>query len=327
VKAAVIHEWGGPEKLAVETVPDPVPSDDHVVVDLRAASLNWHDVIVRQSGRGARTPSILGMDGAGIRTDTGEAVIIYPCLGWVEDSATPSTELSVIGDATDGTYAQRIAVPSVNLLPKPSHLSWEEAAALPCAGLTAYRAVFARARLRAGETVLVVGAGSGVSTFAVQFGAAIGARVIVTSSSTAKIESAQNIGADRGFLYTTADWVAQVRDATNGGVDVVISGAGSTLADSIACLAPGGRVVVYGSSAGRSATIDVPALYFGQFSIYGTTLGSPAEFAAMLDLVAEHRLRPMIDSVHRLDDIASAHRRQESSEHMGKVVITLNTSK
>jgi zinc-binding alcohol dehydrogenase/oxidoreductase len=321
VKAAVIHEWGGPDKLAIETVPDPVPPDDHVVVDLHAASLNWHDVIVRQSGRGARTPSILGMDGAGIRTDTGEAVVIYPCLGWVEDSSSPGTELSVIGDATDGTYAQRIAVPSVNLFPKPAHLSWEEAAALPCAGLTAYRAVFTRARLRAGETVLVVGAGSGVSTFAVQFGAAIGARVIVTSSSTAKIESAQSIGADQGFLYTAPDWVQQVRDTTNGGVDVVISGAGSTLADSIACLARGGRVAVYGSSAGRSATIDVPALYFGEISVLGTTLGSPAEFAAMLDLVVEHRLRPVIDSVHPLSDIATAHRRQESPEHIGKVVI------
>jgi NADPH:quinone reductase-like Zn-dependent oxidoreductase len=327
MRAAVIREWGGPENLAIETVSDPVPREGEVVVDLRATSLNWHDVIVRQSGRGAETPSILGMDGAGIRTDTGEAVVIYPCLGWVKDSATPSAELSVIGDATDGTYAQRIAVPSVNLLPKPTHLSWEEAAALPCAGLTAYRAVSTRAQLRSGETVLVAGAGSGVSTFAVQYGAAVGARVIVTSSSAANIESAQSFGAVRGFRYTDPDWVRQVRDATNGGVDVVISGAGSTLADSIACLAPGGRVVVYGSSAGRSATIDVPPLYFGQLSVLGTTMGSPTEFAAMLDLVVEHRLRPIIDSVHLLDDIATAHRRQESSEHMGKVVITLNTSK
>ncbi|WP_245717050.1 zinc-binding dehydrogenase [Nocardia mikamii] len=302
-------------------MPDPTPRAGEVIVQLRASSLNWHDVIVRQSGRGLELPSILGMDGAGVRADTGEEVVIYPCLNWGDRQEAPSPGYSILGDETDGTYAEWVAVPEVNLFPKPPHLSWQETAALPCAALTAYRAMFARAKLQPEETLLVLGAGSGVSTFAVAFGAAIGARVLVTSSSRAKIGAAREIGAEAGFLYTEPDWVDDVRDATQGGVDVIINGAGSTLADSIACLKPGGRVAVFGSSAGRTATIEVPQLYFGQASVLGTTLGTPQDFRDMLDLVGRYELHPRVDSVFTLSEIAAAHARLESRDHIGKLVI------
>ncbi|MFC9841332.1 zinc-binding alcohol dehydrogenase family protein [Rhodococcus sp. NPDC127530] len=321
MKAAVVHSWGDADQLSVETVPDPTPNDGEVLVELRASSLNWHDVILRQTGRGFTTPSILGMDGAGTRLDTGDDTIIYPCLNWGSAETAPGKDFAILGDSTDGTYADLVSVPVDNLFPKPEHLSWEEAAALPCAGLTAYRAMFTRADLQEGETVLVLGAGSGVSTFAVTFGAAAGAHVLVTSSSIDKIESVRAIGAERGFLYTDPDWVEQVVEATGGGVDVVISGTGANLAEALGCLKPGGRIAVFGSSAGRTATFEVPSLYFGQFTILGTTLGSPTDFGQMLQFVEKHQIRPVIDSTWALDDIVAAHQHLESRRHLGKIVL------
>jgi NADPH:quinone reductase-like Zn-dependent oxidoreductase len=262
------------------------------------------------------------MDGAGVRVDTGDEVVIYPCLGWGAAAAAPGPHFEVLGDATDGTYAELISVPESSLFPRPEHLSWEQTAALPCAALTAYRALFTRAGVRADDTVLVLGAGSGVSTFAVLFAVAAGARVLVTSSNTEKLERSRRLGAETGFRYTEADWPQQVRDATDGGVDVIISGAGGALPDALACLKPGGRIAVFGASSGRTVTLDVPDLYFGQASILGTTLGSPDDFGDMLGLVAKRRIIPLVDSVFTLDDIAAAHSHLESREHMGKLVIT-----
>jgi zinc-binding alcohol dehydrogenase/oxidoreductase len=326
MRAAVIHEWGGPERLRVETVPDPTPARGEVIVELRASALNWHDVILRQSGRGFSLPNILGMDGAGVRHDTGEEVVIYPCLHWGENPAGPGGDFAIFGDANDGTYAELVAVPEANLYPKPAHLSWEEAAALPCSALTAYRALFTRAGVQPGETVLVLGAGSGVSMFAVMFAAAVDATVFVTSSCTEKIEAVRSIGAHDGFLYTDPDWPQQVREATGGGADVIISGAGSTLADALACLKTGGRIAVFGSSAGRTASFEVPALYFGQASILGTTLGSPENFTDMLQMVGKYDIHPLIDRTYPLADIAAAHSYLESRAHLGKIVLTNATT-
>lgn len=324
MQAAVIHQWGGPEQFSVETVPDPVPGPGEVIVELRASSLNWHDALIRQTGRGFATPSILGIDGAGVRRDTGERTVILPALGWGINPEAPGESFSILGDSTNGTYAQLIAVPVENLYAVPGHLTWTEAAALPCAGLTAYRALFTRARLQPGEKVLVIGAGSGVSTFAIKFAAAIGARVLATSSSTDKLSAVAAIGVEQGFLYTDADWVQQVLDATDGGVDVIVNGAGANLADALKCLKPGGRIAVFGSTGGNAATIDIPELYFGQHSILGTTLGSPEDFARMLDLVDKHQIRPLIDSVYGLSEIIEAHRHLESKKHLGKLVLRVD---
>lgn len=322
MRAAVVHQWGGPEQLRVETVPDPTPGPGEVLVELRASSLNWHYVTLRQSGRGFELPNILGMDGAGVRRDTGEEVVIYPCLNWGDSPAGPGADFAIFGDANDGTYAELVDVPEANVYPKPAHLSWAETAALPCAALTAYRALFTRAAVRPGETVLVLGAGSGVSRFAVIFAAAVDAHVLVTSSSVEKIDSVRAIGAQGGFLYTDPEWPQQVREATGGGADVIISGAGSTLPDALACLKIGGRIAVFGSSAGRTASLEVPVLYFGQASILGTTLGSPDDFANMLELVSKCEIHPLIDKTYPLSEIAAAHTYLESRAHLGEVVVT-----
>lgn len=318
--AAVVHGWGGPEVFRYEEAADPVPGEGEVLVHLRTSSVNYHDVLVRQSGRGFAVPSILGIDGAGVRDDTGEEVVIYPALNWGDDPTFFGPGFEVLGDASDGTYAERIVVPVENVRAKPTSLTWDEAGALPIAGLTAYRALFTRGRMAAGETVLVLGAGSGVSMMAVALAAAAGARVFVTSSSEAKIERAVQLGALGGFLYTEPEWTARVKRET-GGAHVVIDGVGSTLPDAISVARTGGRIVAFGTSGGNAATVSIPALFFGQKEILGTTSGSPAEFTRMLRAVDEGGLKPVIDSVYHLSDIRRAHERMESRAHFGKIVL------
>ncbi|MGX7728314.1 zinc-binding dehydrogenase [Rhodococcus sp. 2H158] len=324
MQAAVVHQWGGPEQLVLETVADPTPSPDHAVVELKASAVNWHDILVRRSGRGFPLPRILGIDGAGIRRDTGEEVLIYPGLNWGTNPAAPSAQFSILGDETDGTYAELVCVPTANLFPKPRHLGWEEAAALPVGALTAYRAIVTRAGLRPGETVLVLGAGSGVSTFSIMIAATLGGTVLVTSSSTDKIERVRGLGATDGVLYTDPHWPQQILDTTGGGVDVVVDGVGANLDQSLSCLKPGGRVVVFGATAGTVGNIDIPSLYFGQHTILGSTLGTRDEFGRMLSLFETHRLHPVIDSVRPLTDVRAAHERIESRAHFGKLVLSID---
>jgi zinc-binding alcohol dehydrogenase/oxidoreductase len=324
VQAIVAHEWGGPDVLRVEEVADPKRVASEVVVELRASAVNWHDVLVRRTGRGYPLPSVLGMDGAGVRRDTREEVVILPALRWGERRDAPGPAFEFLGDATDGTYAELIRVPAENLFTKPSGFSWEEAAALPTAGLTAYRALFTRGGTRRGETVLVLGAGSGVSTIATCLAAAAGARVLVTSSSAEKLDRARQLGAVGGALYTSQDWVEEIKQSTGGavGVDVVIDGVGAGLADSLACLRPGGRVALFGASGGAVTTLDVPDLFFRHASILATSLGDARDFAELLRSVDRASWRPVIDSVRPLGEVGAAHQRMESRSHFGKLVLT-----
>jgi NADPH:quinone reductase-like Zn-dependent oxidoreductase len=324
VRAAVLRRFGGPEVLAVEDWPEPSSPPGWVVVELRAAALNWHDVIVRRGDYAAALPRILGADGAGVRRDTGEAVVILPSLGWGADERCPGPEFSILGDVVDGTYAELVAVPEANVLPVPSGFSWAEAAALPLAGLTAYRALFSRGGLQAGETVVVLGAGSGVSTMAVSLAVMAGAKVFVTSSSPLKIERAVALGAAGGVLYTDAEWVAGLRELA-GPADLVIDSIGSTWPDSLALLSGGGRLVSFGATGGDHATVGVRPFYFGQHTILGTTMGSPRDFAGLLELIAAHpRWRPSVEAVIPLGEVAAAHERMERREHFGKLVLEIS---
>ena len=200
-------------------------------------------------------------------------------------------------------------------------LSWDEAAAFPLAALTAYRALFSRGRLTAGETVLVLGAGSGVSTFAVQLAAQMGARVLVTSSSDEKIERARELGADAGVNYaTTPDWPSAVREL--GGVDLVVDSVGSTWPQSLECVRPGGRVVVFGATGGTEVTLQVRPFYLQWKSLLGTTMGSPRRLPGLLRMLAEARWRPVIDRVLPLAEAEAAHERLEG-DHFGKIVLAV----
>lgn len=321
MQAILVREWGSPQVLHSQIVADAIPAVGEAVVELRASAVNWHDVLVRRTGRGYPLPSILGMDGAGVRRDTGEEVVILPALRWGPRHDAPGPEFEFLGDATNGTYAELISVSAENLYPKPSGFSWAEAAALPTAGVTAYRALFTRACTRRGETVLVLGAGSGVSTFAVSLAAAEGASVLVTSSSAEKIERARELGAIGGVLYTEEGWVDEILGLSGGGVDVVIDGVGANLQNSLGCLRPGGRLALFGASAGSVAEIDIPALYLSQRSILATTLGDAHDFMALLRSAERLAWRPVIDSVRPLADVRSAHERLESRAQFGMLVL------
>jgi zinc-binding alcohol dehydrogenase/oxidoreductase len=315
VKAIVLRRFGGPDALEPADCPDPVPPPGWDVVELRAAALNWHDVIVRRGGHPVALPRILGADGAGIRRHTGERVMILPSLHWGGNERHPAPGFEILGDHTDGTYAELVAVPEENLFPVPPGWDWPHAAALPLAGVTAYRALFSRGNLKSGETVVILGAGSGVSTIAISLAVMAGARVLVTSSSTAKIERAKELGAAGGVLYTDADWPQRLEPA-----DLVIDSVGATWPDSLSALKPGGRVVAFGATGGDQATLAVRPFYFGQFSLLGTTMGSPRDFAGLLGML-DPGWRPAVEAVMALDDAAAAHSRMERRAGFGKLVL------
>ncbi len=318
MQAMRVHE---PGTLAYEQVADPEPSPGEVIVELKAAGLNRRDLLVRSGAYPFPLPLIPGSDGAGVRRDTGEEVVIFCGLGWGEREDAPAPGFEILGGPRDGTYAELIALPEENLFPKPAALTWQEAAAFPLAAVTAYRGLFTRGQLQAGETVLVLGAGSGVSTFVVQLAVQAGARVLVTSSSDEKIERAKELGADRGVNYvTTEDWPAAVAEL--GPIDLALDSVGSTWQQSLDAVRPGGRVVVFGGTGGTEVALQVRPLYFKQQSLFGTQLGSPRDFAALLRMLEDASWRPVIDSVRALAEAETAMARMESGEHFGKLVLT-----
>jgi zinc-binding alcohol dehydrogenase/oxidoreductase len=330
VNAIQLTETGTPEVLTLSTVPDPVAGPGEVIVELRAAALNRRDVFLRKGVAPSPLPVIPGSDGAGIvrslgagvgGVSEGDEVVIFPSLGWGGGEAAPQPGFRILGGPDDGTYAELIRIPAENVMPKPKRLSWEEAAALPLAGLTAWRALISRAALRPGETVLVLGIGGGVATFALHIARAAGARVVVTSSSDDKLTRAADLGAAAGVNYTADDWVDQVKAETGGGVDVVVDSVGSTWADSVNCLRPGGRLVVFGGTGGGKVEMMVRPVTMGQVSVLGTTMGSARDFAGLLKAVETQSWSPVIDSVRPLAEAADAHTREEAGEHFGKLVL------
>jgi len=324
MKAIILREPGAPENLTLETVPDPEPGPTEVVVRLRAAALNHRDVWIRKGQyAGIKLPVILGSDGAGELPD-GKRVVINPGLDWGDDSRTHGPHFRILGLPDDGTYAELVKVPADHVHEFPTEWSWEEAAALPLAGLTAYRALVSRAGVKAGESVLVTGIGGGVSQFAMQIALALGAQVFVTSGSDDKIARAVAQGAAGGVNYRQADWVRQLVTLAGGGTDVVIdSVGGETLNNAIEVVKPGGRVVNYGATTGPTPMFEVRRLFWKQVSLLGSTMGSPAEFRAMLDLYTKARIRPVVDRVFPLADAAAAHRRMDDAGQFGKIVLRI----
>lgn len=321
--AVVLREFGPPAVLQPASFPDPVDRPGWVTVELKAAALNWHDVLVRQGRYNSPLPHVIGADGAGVRRDTGEAVVIVPSLHWGERDDAPSPGWEILGDHIPGTYAELVSVPAECLAPKPAGFNWVQAAALPLVGLTTYRALFARGRLRAGESMLVVGAGGGIATMAVQLASHAGAAIIVTSSAADKIAHAVAEGASDGVLHTDPDWPEQARAMTpsGAGFDLVLDPVGRWT-ESIRALRPGGRLVVLGANAAETAPMDVRKFYFGQYDLLGTTMGNTRDFAGLLTLLDEHEVPPpVIDRVFPLDEAARAHEHLETTRGSGKTVL------
>ncbi|TPG37310.1 quinone oxidoreductase family protein [Mycolicibacterium hodleri] len=322
--AVVISEFGSADVLRPGPFPEPKPRPGWVTIALHASALNWHDVLVRKGFYESPRPHVIGADGAGVRTDTGEEVVLLPSLHWGERDDAPAADWEILGDRTPGTYAELVSVPADCVAPKPRGFSWAQAAALPLTGVTTHRALFARGRLRAGESMLVVGAGGGVATMAVALATAVGANVTVTSSAQTRIDLAVAEGASGGVLHTDADWPEHARSMTpgHGGFDLVLDPVGRWR-ESVRVLRPGGRLVALGANAAETALIDIRRFYFGQFDLLGTTMGSERDFAALLETLERYPVRPpVIDREFPLDQAAEAHRYLEHGRTFGKCILT-----
>ncbi len=317
MKAIRIHEDGGPEVLRYEDAPDPEPGPDDVLIHLRAASLNHLDLWVRRGLPSVPKPRILGADGAGV-DDEGRRVVINPGL-------EHGDRITVIGEHTDGTDAELIAVPATNVYELPESVSFEEAAAFPLVFETVYRMLVTRAGLQEGEWVLVWGAGSGIGSAALVIARALGARVIATSSSDAKLELARGLGAEAVVNHATGDVVEAVKEATGGpGADVVVEHVGeATWQTSLQAVRAHGRIVVCGATTGPNPKAGLHRVWWKQLTILGSTMGTKADFEGAFELVASGRAKPVIDSVYPLADARAAHERMESGEHFGKIVLRI----
>ena len=315
MKAIRIHEDGGPEVLRYEDVPDPVPQDGEVLVELRAASLNHLDVWIRRGLPSVPKPRILGADGAGVVAGTNDRVVINPGI-----ESNGKTE--IIGETRDGTHCELIALPRNVVHPIPDGVSFEEAAAFPLVFETAYRMLVTRACLQPGEWVLIWGIGGGVATAAMSIAKALGARVVVTSSSDAKLERAVELGADATVNHATDDVVARVKEVTDGGAHIVVDDVGeATWKRTLDAARPEGRIVVCGATTGPNPPAGLHRVWWKQLTILGSTMGTPDDFRAAYNLVAAGKARPVIDRVFPLAEARAAHERLEAGEQLGKIVL------
>ncbi len=320
--------------LSIVDLPVPEPVAGEARVRLKAAALNHRDVWIK-SGQyaGLKFPSQPGSDGAGVvesvgagvdETWVGTEVVINPAFGWGGRERAQGADFTILGLPRAGTLAEVVTVPVVQLATKPVYLTWTEAAALPLAGLTAYRALFPRAKLQAGEKILISGIGGGVALIALQFAVAHGAQVYVTSSSDEKIARAIELGATGGFNYTHAGWA---KTAAHGHAeklfDVIVDSAGGEGFEALIDLAaPGGRIVFFGATRGNPPELPMRKIFWRQLSLVGSTMGSPADWEAMLAFIEEHRIAPVVSDVFPLERARDAFQLMERGGQFGKIVLT-----
>jgi NADPH:quinone reductase-like Zn-dependent oxidoreductase len=342
MRAVVFHEHGGPEVLVLDERPRPVPRADEVLVEVKACALNHLDVWVRQGipGMALELPHILGNDVAGIVAEVGDLVtnvavgdrvLLAPgvscghcvqCLAG-DDHLCPSYD--ILGHGRAGGYAEYLTAPARNAHPIPLGLSFEQAAAIPLTFLTAWHMLVGRAGVKPGEDVLVLAAGSGVGTAAIQIAKLVGARVIATASTDDKLEKARELGADDTINYADdPKFQKTVRRLTGGkGVAVVVEHVGAATWDaSVASLARNGRLVTCGATTGFEARIDLRHLFYKHLALLGSFMGRHDELVRMLPLFADGRLRPIVDRVLPLERAAEAHRLMGDRAQFGKLVLT-----
>jgi NADPH:quinone reductase-like Zn-dependent oxidoreductase len=340
VKAAIFRQHGGPEVLEYADVADPQIRDNEVLVEVKACALNHLDIFVRQGLPGIEIPlpHILGNDIAGVVREAGELVtwvkpcdevMVHPgvscghCEACLSGQDNLCREYDIIGYRRDGGYAELVAVPGVNIIPKPAQLSWEEAAALPLVTVTAWHMLVTRAKVQTGEDVLVHAAGSGVGSIAIQIAKLCGARVITTASTDDKLAKALELGADVTINYTRDDWPKEVRRVTDRkGVDVVVEHTGAaTWPGSITALKNNGRLVTCGATSGYDARTDLRQVFYRHLTILGSFMGSKAELLEAMKFVREGKIRGVVDRVLPLSEARQAHELIEDRAQFGKIVL------
>jgi len=346
MKAVVFHKHGGPEVLEYTERPDPSINAVEVLVEVKACALNHLDVWARGGLPGIRIPlpHILGNDIAGVVRSVGELVtwvkegdevMLHPgvscghCIECLSGRDNLCREYAVLGYLRDGGYAELVAAPGVNVIPKPKNLSWEEAAALPLVTVTAWHMLTTRANVQPGEDVLIHAAGSGVGSMGIQIAKLRGARVIATAGSDAKLEKAKQLGADEVLNYSNADWPKEVRRLTNKkGVDVVFEHTGAaTWPGSIASLKTNGRLVTCGATSGYDAQTDIRQVFYRHLTILGSFMGSKAELLEAMKFVETGKIRAVVDQVLPLAEARRAHELMEDRAQFGKLVLVVNSGK
>jgi NADPH:quinone reductase-like Zn-dependent oxidoreductase len=340
MKAVAIREHGGPEVVNLEELPDPRPAPGQVVVRVKAAAVNHLDIWVRKGWQGLKLsfPHVLGSDVSGVveavgsgaeGVKRGDEVVVNPSLGCghcercLAGHENLCRRFAILGEHVSGGMAERIAVSARNVLPKPPRLSFEEAAAVPHTFMTAWHALVERADVRPGETVLVHAAGSGVGVAAVQIAKLLGARVIATAGSDAKLEKARALGADEVVNYETQDFVKETKRLTERkGVDVVFEHVGKkTWEQSILAVGIGGRITTVGATTGYDPPTDLRHVFFRQISILGSTMGTAADLMEVLRFVGEGKLRPVVDRTLPLAEARAAQGQLADRAQFGKIVL------
>lgn len=332
MQAAVVSNRSAAPVLRVTEWRDPQIPDGWALVRLRRAALNRVDEMMLRARHDLPGPSILGADGAGVVVglgagasgpEVGAEVVISPSLHWGDSLDAPGAAYEILGSPTHGTHAEMVVVPAENLLPKPPRLSWEETAALPLAGVTAWRALVTRGRLQNGETVVIAAASSGVGSLAVQIASGLGARVIAVTSAR-KLEAAKSLGADHAVARESEDLADQLVRATDGGAHLALDSTGSLWPPLLEALRPGGRLVSVGKMVSDTAPVRVPTVFWKQLDILGSSMGSPDDFRLFLQHVEHSDWAPAVDSVHPLEDIAAAYERLDHPDRVGKVIIDVS---
>ena len=346
MKAIIFEQHGGPEVLKSAEVPDPQIKANEGLVEVRACALNHLDVWVRSGLPGIKIPlpHILGDDVAGVVREVGELVtwakagdevMVQPgvscghCPECLAGHDNMCEEYDMIGYRRDGGYAELVAVPGVNLIPKPQHLGWAEAAALPLVTLTAWHMLVTRANVQPGENVLVHAAGSGVGSIGIQIAKLRGARVIATASSNEKLAKARELGADEIINYSSDDWFKQVKKLTDGrGVDVVFEHTGATTwPGSILSLKKGGRLVTCGATSGFDARTDLRHVFYRHLTILGSMMGSKADLLAAMKFIESGQIHAVVDRVLPLAEARRAHELMEDRAQFGKLVLTVSEAR
>lgn len=334
MKALVLNE-AEERRLCIEDIELPKLSDGEALVRIKAAALNHRDQWIRE-GKYAKIkyPSVLGSDGCGIAEEIanasqdlhGKEVVINPNINWGPSELAQGQDYEVYGMPSWGTFAEYTIVKADRLHPKPEHLTPVQAAALPLAGLTAWRAVSTQGEVKPEQNVLVTGIGGGVAQFAFEFAQTMGARVYVTSSSDEKLRRAIEMGAAGDANYKADNWHRELQ-VVSGGFDVIIDGAaGNQMNSLLDLLRPGGRLVCYGATLGRPEQLNAYKIYWKQLRLQGTTMGSDKDFADMLEFVNAHKVLPIIDTVYPFDAFGDAFSRMANSEQFGKIVVAVDAS-
>jgi zinc-binding alcohol dehydrogenase/oxidoreductase len=329
MKAIVFEAAGKPVRF--KEVGKPVLNAGEVLVQIKAAALNRRDYwITVDRYPGIKYPAILGSDGAGIVAEVGsdadkdwlnKEVIINPGYGWGNDPNFQSNDFKILGLPDAGTFAEYVKVGADQLYHKPAHLTWEQAAAVPLAALTSYRALFVKGKATKGSKVLIIGVGAGTGTIALQLAVAAGCQVFVTSGSGEKIERARQLGVAAGVNYKAQDWAEQLQHLA-GGFDVIID---SALGDGFAKLPdicnPGARIVIFGGTAGNIPALNGRKVFWKQLQILGTMMGNADDFNAMVNFINEHQIVPVVDEVFSMADAQKAINKMENSSQFGKIVL------